>query len=253
VQVTKEQMRLAMELKEALLEVYDPEAVILFGSLGRGDADEFSDVDLLLVIETDRDVEDLGKEVSGYLDPLSKDKHIIVRTPRDFCRQRDIPGTIVFSAARNGKFLFDKKEWRTRHAPADSYDTRKQEVILRDYVQSAYDFLARAESSLQKGNFFRCRDFARFAAVRAIKGLFVQHDIHPPRETDLVQLVNKAGELAPGLVGHIGFIRELNGYRPGKAGTLEDRRSRRMVGRTAAFIRELARDLGDRQQIFPRV
>ena len=249
----REKMRLALELKEALLEVYDPEAIILFGSLGRGDADEFSDVDLLLVIETDRDVEDLSKEMSGYLDPLSKNKHVIVRTPRDFCRQRDIPGTIVFSAARSGKFLFDKKGWRTRHEPTDSYETRKQEVILQDYVQSAYDFLARAESSFQKRNFFRCRDFTRFAAVRAIKGLFVQHDIHPPRETDLVRLVNKATELAPGLVRHIGFMRELNGYRPGKADTLEDLRSRRMVERTAAFIRELASDLGDRQQTFSRV
>jgi len=38
---TAEQMRLAMALKEALLDAYDPEAIILFGSLGRGDADEF--------------------------------------------------------------------------------------------------------------------------------------------------------------------------------------------------------------------
>jgi len=50
---TAEQMRLAMALKEALLDAYDPEAMILFGSLGRGDADDFSDVDLLIVMETD--------------------------------------------------------------------------------------------------------------------------------------------------------------------------------------------------------
>jgi predicted nucleotidyltransferase len=39
---TAEQMRMALDLKEAILKAYDPEAIILFGSLGRGDGDEFS-------------------------------------------------------------------------------------------------------------------------------------------------------------------------------------------------------------------
>ena len=72
----EKQIRLAMALKEALLDAYDPEAIILFGSLGRGDADEFSDIDLLLVMETDRDAKELSEEMTEYLSPLSEDKHI---------------------------------------------------------------------------------------------------------------------------------------------------------------------------------
>ena len=234
--VTEEQIRLASDLKDALLEAYDPEAVILFGSLGRGDADEFSDVDFLLVIETDRDASELSEEMARYLDPLAKDKHIIVRTPREFRRQRDIPGTIVYSAARDGRVLFSKTGWYKRYSPEDSYGTRKQEVIEQEYVRSAREFLSQAEASLQKGRFFRTRDFARFAATRAIKAILVKHDNHPKRETDLLVLLEEAKELEPDLMRYREFIRDLNAYCPQKTGAVESRRSADMLKRAAAFV-----------------
>ena len=245
--VTEEQIRLASDLKDALLEAYDPEAVILFGSLGRGDADEFSDVDLLLVIETDRDASELSEEMARYLDPLAKDKHIIVRTPREFRRQRDIPGTIVYSAARDGRVLFSKAGWCERHPSKDSYGIRKQEVIEQEYVRSARDFLSQSEASLQKGRVFRCRDFARFAAARAIKGLFVKHDKHPKRETDLIDLLKEAQELEPDLMAYREFIRELNGYCPQKAAALENRRSADMVRKTARLVENILARLQERR------
>ena len=36
------------------LKGYDPEKVILFGSATRGDTDEYSDIDLIVIKETDR-------------------------------------------------------------------------------------------------------------------------------------------------------------------------------------------------------
>jgi predicted nucleotidyltransferase/HEPN domain-containing protein len=236
---TQEQMKLAMALKEAILGTYDPEAIILFGSLGRGDADEFSDVDLLVVMETDKNVRDLGEEVAEYLAPLSEDKHIIVRTPEDVFRQRDIPGTLVYSAVREGQILFEKTGRRSRHLPENSYETRKKEVMDREYARSADSFLVQAAKSLQRGNLFRCRDFARFAAARVIKGLFVKGDVHPPRETDLLKLLDEAKQLESDLAKHRTFIRELNRYCPGKAGPEETLKSRTLVKKTARFVREI--------------
>jgi predicted nucleotidyltransferase/HEPN domain-containing protein len=248
----EELMGLAEALKEALLEAYEIEAILLFGSLGRGEADEFSDVDLLLVVETDRDTAVLGKEMAGYLGGLTQDKpmigHIIVKTPQEFCRQKDIPGTLVFSAEKDGRTLFDKKAWRRLHMPIDSYEKRKREVIDREYLRSAFDFLSRARSCLQSGSFYGCRDFARFAAARAIKGLFVKHDIHPPRGTDLADLLSKAKELEPDLVKCNEFIKELNQYCPGEADAAESRRSARMIDRTVMLVREIVPIYGtDRQ------
>jgi len=236
---TEEQIRLAVNLKKALLDAYDPEAIILFGSIGRGDADEFSDVDLLVVMETDQDVSDLSKEMTEYLEPIATDKHVIVRTARDLCRQRDIPGNIIYSAVREGRVLFEKKDWEWQHLPEDSYDKRKLDVIQQEYVRSAYDFLAQSESSLQEGNLFRCRDFARFAAVRALKGIFVKHDTHPPRETDLLSLLEKAKKMEPDLAVENGFIRALNLYAPGKKGEVETRRCRDIFDQTVDFVKRM--------------
>jgi predicted nucleotidyltransferase/HEPN domain-containing protein len=235
----EEQIQLAASLKKALLDAYDPEAIILFGSIGRGNADEFSDVDLLVVMETDQDVSDLSKEMNKYLDPIATEKHIIVRTPRDLCRQRDIPGNIIYSAVRDGQVLFQKKGWEWQHLPEDSYDKRKLEVIQQEYVRAAYDFLAQSESYLQGGNLFRCRDFAKFAAIRALKGIFVKHDTHPPRETDLLSLLEEAQKLEPDLVVESGSVMELNLYVPGKKGEMETGRCRYIFDQTVTFVKRM--------------
>lgn len=218
---TDEQMQLAFLMKEALLTAYDPEAIILFGSLGRGDGDEFSDVDLFVVIETDRNVEELEKEMAEYLNYISKDKHIIVRTPKDFCRQEDIPGTLVYSAVREGKILFDNKTWRKSNRPRDSYEIRKKEIINDDYIQSAREFLDQAETWLKKGNLFRFRDSIRFALARAIKAIFAKNDLQPPRELNPVILLSEAKKLEPDLARHTGLIDDLESYVPGYTDSLE--------------------------------
>jgi len=238
--VTAEQMAKVQEMKMALLDGYDPEAIILFGSLGRGEGDEFSDVDLLVVIGTDKDTKALSEEMTRCLDPLARDKHVIVITPMDFCRRRDIPGTLVFSAVNEGQMLFEKAGWQMNCEVTDSYETRKREVIGEDYVGEAHAFLSQAESYLDGGNLFRCRDFAKFAAVRALKGIFVHHDIHPPRELDLILLLKEVESLEPGLAESAAFLQELNGYCPAGGDTTEILKCRRLLESLAVFVKGIA-------------
>jgi predicted nucleotidyltransferase len=237
-----EQMKIAIALKDAILDAYDPEAIILFGSLGRGDADEFSDVDLLIVMEADRDVKELGEEMAEFLDHLTRDKHTIVRTAENFCRHMDIPGTLAFSAKTEGLILFEKTGWLTRHIPTDSYEVRKKEVMRQEYAESAHAFLAQAQSAYQNQNLFRCRDFVRFAAARAIKGFFVKQNIVPPRETDLEELLEKVRHMEPDLMSHKLFIEEVNDYCPGKTDSEERRRCHDLVERTSKFLNEILVD-----------
>lgn len=240
----KEQIKLAMLLKDTILETYNPEVIILFGSLGRGDTDEFSDVDLLVVMKTEGDVNDLGNEISNYLDPISTHKHIIVQTPRDFFLKQDIPGTIVFSAIQEGRILFEKSDRQIMAPPIESYNARKREVLDQEYIQTAHEFLSKAESSLQNGNLFRCRDLMRFAAIRAIKGVFVDHDIHPPRGTDLVDLINQAKKLEPKLVRYMDPVFEINDYIPEINGTSGGPESSNMLQKTAEFVKHVITTYG---------
>ena len=232
----KEQIKLAMLLKDTILETYNPEVIILFGSLGRGDTDEFSDVDLLVVMKTEGDVNDLGNEISNYLDPISTHKHIIVQTPRDFFLKQDIPGTIVFSAIQEGRILFEKSDRQIMAPPIESYNARKREVLDQEYIQTALEFLSQAESQHQKRHLFRSRDLMRFAIIRAIKGIFVKHDIHPPRETDLLTLITQAKNLESKLEQYMDLIHKLNDYIPDSTGHAGNLKNSKMLQKTTEFV-----------------
>lgn len=232
-------LRLARTLKNALLKTYKLEAVILFGSLGRGDGDEFSDVDLLLVMETGGDADDLAKEMTGYLAHLTQDTHIILMSPGEYHRQCDIPGTLVYAAEKEGRILFDNGKWRKMDLPVESYETRKQEIIDREYIGASHDFLAKARTSLAEGHSFRSRDFLRFAVVRAVKGIFVRHDIHPPRDLDLVRLYKKVSALEPEMAQDDPWIAELNRYVPEKDGHGAFQEMNEYIARTEGWIKRV--------------
>lgn len=89
-----------------IVERFDPERVILFGSHARGTADPDSDVDLLVVMSHSGSKREKQLEIRLALHefPLSKD--IIVTTPEEFAWRRKVPGTIERPAAREGKLLY---------------------------------------------------------------------------------------------------------------------------------------------------
>ena len=60
---------------------YDPERIILFGSRARGDADEHSDYDLVVVKRTDRPFVERLQEVAGYLAGYAGAADVLVYTP----------------------------------------------------------------------------------------------------------------------------------------------------------------------------
>lgn len=64
---------------------YEPEKVILFGSLAAGEVGEWSDIDLVVVKETDRRFLDRTKDVLRLLQPrVGVD--VLVYTPQEYAR-----------------------------------------------------------------------------------------------------------------------------------------------------------------------
>lgn len=85
---------------------FNPEQVILFGSHARGDADPDSDVDLLIVMPVDGSKRAKQVEIRVALRDIPMPKDIIISTPEEFAWRRNIIGTIEEPAYREGRILY---------------------------------------------------------------------------------------------------------------------------------------------------
>ncbi len=90
---------------------YQPERIILFGSVARGEADEYSDIDLILVKNTDqrfiqRSIEAatcISREVKAFVD-------ILVYTPKELEDMIAGGNPFIEHALRDSKVLYEKSE-----------------------------------------------------------------------------------------------------------------------------------------------
>jgi len=67
-----------------LLQPYEPDQIILFGSRARGEADEFSDYDLVVLKQTDRPFLQRLQDMVPYLVEFDRPAEILVYTPEEF-------------------------------------------------------------------------------------------------------------------------------------------------------------------------
>jgi predicted nucleotidyltransferase len=91
---------------QRLVERFGPEQIILFGSHARGTAGPDSDVDLLVVMPFSGSKRAKQLEMRMALHDISLPKDIILVTPDEVTRRRDIVGTIIRPAMREGKVLY---------------------------------------------------------------------------------------------------------------------------------------------------
>ena len=84
-----------------------PAKVIVFGSYGRGDATEDSDLDLLVV---EREVFDHTAEylrLREVVGPINVSVDLLLMPQAEFDRRRDWVSSPVYWAAREGRVLYD--------------------------------------------------------------------------------------------------------------------------------------------------
>ncbi len=86
---------------------FHPDKIILFGSQARGNATEDSDVDLLVIMPVRREEkQDVEIAIAGVLHDIFVSKDILVASPEEFQRRRDIVGTVPYAANAEGKVLY---------------------------------------------------------------------------------------------------------------------------------------------------
>lgn len=93
---------------DRIAERFAPERIVLFGSRARGDANEGSDVDLLVVMPDGTDRREAAIAMRGLVGDLPVAKDIVVTTPDHIARRGHVIGTVLRPALREGKVLYER-------------------------------------------------------------------------------------------------------------------------------------------------
>jgi predicted nucleotidyltransferase len=91
-----------------IVEKFDPIKIILFGSYARGTAGPDSDVDLMVIMPVTGSIQEKRLEIRVALNGMGIAKDIAVYTPEQVAKYKDIVGTIIYPASREGKVLYER-------------------------------------------------------------------------------------------------------------------------------------------------
>jgi len=107
--MTREGIQAALDdMRRRIVQQFDPEKIILFGSFARGSEGNDIDLDFLIVIDFDGSLRDKANEIDMALADRTLPIDLVLVTPAQFNRQRNLPGTIVREAVREGKVIYDR-------------------------------------------------------------------------------------------------------------------------------------------------
>jgi predicted nucleotidyltransferase len=92
-----------------LQEHYPPEKVLLFGSMATGHIKEWSDLDLVIIKDTDKRFLNRSKEVMQLLRP-KVGVDILVYTPAEFAQLSQERAFVQEEIVKKGKVLYERGE-----------------------------------------------------------------------------------------------------------------------------------------------
>ncbi len=99
-------MRRLAHLVSALRK-YEPERIILFGSHARGEADEYSDLDIVVIKETEERFLDRLKTVYELVQPTFA-LDVVVYTPEEFAEMQRLGNPFIEMVLREGIVVYEK-------------------------------------------------------------------------------------------------------------------------------------------------
>jgi predicted nucleotidyltransferase len=102
------------EIVRRIVATADPDKIILFGSAARGEMGPNSDLDLLVVKCGVLHRGQLTEEIYMGLWGVGKAVDIIVVTPDDTERYRDVHALIIKPALREGKVIYERQPTTSR-------------------------------------------------------------------------------------------------------------------------------------------
>lgn len=91
------------------LKKYCPQKIILFGSQARGEADQFSDFDIVVIKETKKRFLERLREVALLLRDPPGPLNVFVYSPKEFEEMKALRNPFIERVLREGKIIYETK------------------------------------------------------------------------------------------------------------------------------------------------
>jgi predicted nucleotidyltransferase len=99
---------LALKVVEMIRDGYDPEKIIIFGSHARGQASRHSDLDIMVIKDTDAGQFDRIREVSELVRPRPLPLDILVKTPEEIEHRLEIGDYFIREIMDEGVVAYER-------------------------------------------------------------------------------------------------------------------------------------------------
>ena len=96
------------EIANKIAAKFNPEKIILFGSYANGTQDENSDIDLLIIQDTDLSPQTRGFDIRMSLLGTKMPFDILIYTKREFEQEQADTYSFLNSAIKNSKILYER-------------------------------------------------------------------------------------------------------------------------------------------------
>jgi predicted nucleotidyltransferase len=94
------------EIVRRVVSQFHPEKIVLFGSHAKGTARPDSDVDLLVIMPVSGSKREKQIEIGVALHDIRIPMDIIVTTPEEVERRKNLVGTVIRPALREGEIIY---------------------------------------------------------------------------------------------------------------------------------------------------
>ncbi len=95
------------EITKRIVKNLKPKKIILFGSYANGTPTEESDLDLLIIKDSDLPSHLQNRKVRRLLFDFKVPVDVIVKTSKEFEMYKDIIGTIIYPANKFGRVIYE--------------------------------------------------------------------------------------------------------------------------------------------------
>src|SRR3990167_5975578 len=96
------------KITDKLKQGYDPEKIILFGSVARGEEETWGDIDIIVIKEDDRRFMERQREAALMLSDIEEDIDIFVYTPKEWQDMNQDYNPFSRSIKKNHKILYQR-------------------------------------------------------------------------------------------------------------------------------------------------